>query len=85
VHPAEGYVAQWQQALRARRGETGRGRLRRRAGPAADHIDELTGRDAEAGGADHGPDAATAGATGWSTVHAIEGMAGVDKTQLAVS
>jgi len=74
LHPDLGYVAQWRQALRVIDGERGAASQVRVHDSLPPDVPEFTGRAAEL-------DRLVGGAAG---IAAIEGMAGVGKTQLAV-
>ncbi len=82
LHPDPGYVAQWAQALRVVGGEIeAAGQVRVHAALPAD-LDGFTGRDAELERLRALPH--DGGNVGAVVISAIEGMAGVGKTRLAV-
>src|SRR6266511_2241036 len=83
LNPDEGYVAQWRQALRVALGEISAAVQVRAQDRLPDDVAEFTGRSREL---DRLRDALRrrAEAGGAVVISAIEGMAGVGKTQLAV-
>ncbi|MDT5039436.1 MAG: hypothetical protein QOE51_421 [Actinoplanes sp.] len=83
LHPDAGYVTQWQQALRVVLGESRAAAQVRVSGALPPDLAEFTGRSAAL---DHIYRTRRRAAIGCDTVviSAIEGMAGVGKTQLAV-
>ncbi len=83
LHPDEGYVAQWRQALRVIGGEVQAAAQVRAQDRLPDDLAEFTGRTAELDALQRALQ--NHGAAGNPVViSAIEGMAGVGKTQLAV-
>lgn len=81
LNPDPAYLAQWRQALRIVRGEAEAAAFVQAAGRLPDDIAEFTGRTPELARLAEHLDAAAAGTV---VISAIEGMAGVGKTQLAV-
>jgi tetratricopeptide (TPR) repeat protein len=82
LHPDAGYVAQWRQALRVVLGETGAAAQVRVQDTLPAELPEFTGRTAELDRLQQALRCRKAG--GAVVISAIEGMAGVGKTQLAV-
>lgn len=79
LHPDAGYVAQWRQALRVVAGETAAAAQVRAQDTLPEPLAEFTGRDAELARLRQ---RSVRGGT--VVISAIEGMAGVGKTQLAI-
>jgi hypothetical protein len=79
LHPDTGYVAQWAQAVRVVLGETQAAAQVRAQDTLPDDLAEFTGRAAELDQLPRGHDM-----TDGAVILAIEGMAGIGKTQLAV-
>ena len=79
LHPDAGYVAHWRQALRVVTGETTAAAQVRAQDTLPEPLAEFTGRDGELARLRH---RSVHGGT--VVISAIEGMAGVGKTQLAI-